>query len=121
MIPRDKNPIHPGEILQEEFLEQYGLSQSDFAKHIGVSFQRINEIVNGKRGITPDTAWLFSEAFGNSPQYWMNLQMYYDLARRRPSKSVKRLASVKTKIARTHRAPVIESKTVKRLAGAKNH
>jgi addiction module HigA family antidote len=91
MIPKDRNPIHPGEILQEEFLDALGISQSDFARHLGVSYQRINELVNGKRGITADTAWLLSQAFGNSAEFWMNLQMTYDLAKHRPERSVKRL------------------------------
>src|SRR5471030_2801974 len=89
MMRRVRNPVHPGEILQEEFLKDFGISQSEFAKHIGVSFQRINEIVNKKRGITPNTAWLFAYAFGTTAQYWMNLQMLYDLATHRPNKSVK--------------------------------
>lgn len=88
------NPIHPGEILQEEFLTPYGITQVAFAKHIGVPFQRVNEIVNGKRGITADTAWLFAEAFGNSPQFWMNAQAFYDLNTHKPERNVRRLEPV---------------------------
>jgi antitoxin HigA-1 len=68
-----------------------GMSQVVFAKHIGVPAQRINEIVRGKRGITPDTAWLFAQAFGTTPEFWLNLQAAYDLARTRPSRSVERI------------------------------
>ena len=91
MIPKNRNPMHPGVILQEEFLDALGISQSDFAKHLGVSYQRINELINGKRGITADTAWLLSQAFGNSAEFWMNLQMTCDLARHRPERTIKRL------------------------------
>lgn len=61
-----------------------GVTQVALAQHIGVPVQRINEIVRGKRGITPETAWLFSHAFGTSPEFWINLQSNYDLARTRP-------------------------------------
>ena len=74
-------PTHPGELLLEEFLNPLGISQVDFARHIGVSFKRVNEIVNGRRGVTPETAVLFSQAFGNTPQFWLNAQNTWDLAR----------------------------------------
>jgi addiction module HigA family antidote len=74
-----KDPTSPGEMLLEEFLRPLGMTQSAFAVHIGVSFKRINEIVNGRRAITPETAWLFSQALGTTPQFWMNLQTTYDL------------------------------------------
>lgn len=91
MLPENRIPTHPGEILLEEFLNPLGLSQVAFAKHIGVPTQRINEIVRGKRGVTPDTAWLFSQAFGTTPEFWLNLQAAYDLARTRPSRPVERI------------------------------
>lgn len=72
-------PIHPGEILQEEFLEPMGISQYRLAKDIGVPPRRINEIVHGKRGITADTALRLSRYFGLSERFWMNLQSRYDL------------------------------------------
>ena len=80
MIPENRIPTHPGEVLLEEFLTPLGLTQVALSKHIGVPTQRVNEIVNGKRGITPETAWLFSQAFGTSPEFWLNLQSAYDLA-----------------------------------------
>ena len=72
-------PVHPGEILQEEFLTSLGVSQYRLANDIGVPPRRINEIVLGKRGITADTALRLGRYFGTSPQFWMNLQARYDL------------------------------------------
>src|SRR5512140_618779 len=85
MYPKNRLPTHPGEILLEEFLIPMNISQVTLAKHLGIPIQRVNEIVRGKRGITPDTAWLLSQAFGNTPEFWMNLQVTYDLARSQPS------------------------------------
>lgn len=88
MLPRNRVPTHPGEILLKEFLEPLGVTQVEFARHLEVPVQRVNEIVRGKRGITPETAWLFSQALGTTPQLWLNLQMYHDLALRRPPRDV---------------------------------
>ena len=71
MIPENRIPTHPGEILLEEFLKPMDLTQVALAKHLGIPTQRVNEIVRGKRGITPDTAWLLSQAFGTTPQFWL--------------------------------------------------
>ena len=87
-----KNPTPPGEMLLEEFLKPLGISQLAFARHIGVSFKRINEIVNGRRAITPETAWLFAQALGNSPQFWMNLQTTYDRVHHKVERRVQKLA-----------------------------
>ena len=72
-------PIHPGEILKEEFLEPMGISQYRLAKDISVPPRRINEIVHGKRAITADTALRLGRFFNISPQFWLNLQTRYDL------------------------------------------
>ena len=72
-------PVTPGEILNEEFLAAYGLSQNRLAKAIGISPNRIAEVVNNRRRITADTALRLSLYFGNSPEFWMNLQTHYDL------------------------------------------
>ena len=72
-------PVHPGEILLEEFLKPYGISQYRLAQDIGVPPRRINEIVHGKRAISADTALRLSRYFGLSERYWMNLQARYDL------------------------------------------
>jgi addiction module HigA family antidote len=94
MLPENRIPTHPGEILQEEFLSPLGLTQVAFAKHIGVPVQRVNEIVRGRRGVTPDTAWLFARALGTSPEFWLNLQNAYDLARCRPPQPIEPLQTV---------------------------
>ena len=78
-MPKKYLPIHPGEILLEEFLEPMGISQYRLAKDISVPPRRINEIVLGKRAITPDTALRLSLYFGLSERFWMNLQTRYDL------------------------------------------
>lgn len=72
-------PIHPGEVIQEEFLSPLGLSQNRLALALGVPARRINEIVLGKRGISADTALRLAQYFGNSPEFWFGLQMDYDL------------------------------------------
>jgi addiction module HigA family antidote len=72
-------PIHPGEILMEEFLKPMGISQYRLAKDISVSPRRINEIVHGKRAISPDTALRLSRYFGFSERFWSNMQAHYDL------------------------------------------
>ena len=94
MIPENRVPTHPGEILLEEFLTPYGLTQVAFANHINVPVQRINEIVRGKRGITSESAWLFAQAFGTTPEFWANLQTTYDLAMNRPEKKIAQLIAV---------------------------
>jgi addiction module HigA family antidote len=91
MIPENRIPTHPGEVLLEEFLNPLGITQVHFAKHIGVPVQRVNEIVRGKRGITPETAWLFAGALDTSPEFWLKLQANYDLARSRPKRTVTRI------------------------------
>ncbi|MFH1253223.1 MAG: HigA family addiction module antitoxin [Candidatus Uhrbacteria bacterium] len=72
-------PIHPGEILKEEFLKPLEISEYRLAKNISVPARRINEITHGQRAISADTALRFSLFFGNSPQFWLNLQNKYDL------------------------------------------
>jgi addiction module HigA family antidote len=88
MIPAKRIPTHPGEILEEEFLKPLGISQVAFAAHLGVPVQRINELVRGKRGITPETAWLLSQALNTTPEFWLNLQMTFDLAQNRPRREI---------------------------------
>jgi len=81
MIPNNRISTHPGEILLKEFLEPMNLSQKSFSEQIHVSFQRINELVNGKRGITPESSKLLSKSLNTSPEFWMNLQSCYDLSK----------------------------------------
>ncbi len=93
MLPENRIPTHPGEILLLEFLNPLELSQVAFAEHLDVPVQRINEIVRGKRGISPETAWLFAEALGTTPEFWLNLQTNYDLVRYRPKRQVERITA----------------------------
>ena len=79
MQTKKMSPVHPGEILFEEFLKPMNLSQNKLANEVGVPARRINEIVLGKRGISADTALRLGRYFGNSPQFWLGLQMDYDL------------------------------------------
>ncbi len=78
-IPTHREPTHPGEMLLEEFLAPMGLTQRDLADGIRVPYQRINELVNGRRGITPSTAIRLAKFFGTTPDLWMNLQLRWDL------------------------------------------
>lgn len=93
MLPSNRTPTHPGEVLSEEFLKPLGLTQVALAAHLGVPVQRINELVRGKRGITPDTAWLLAGAFETTPDFWINLQTAHDLAASKPAKAIPPLAS----------------------------
>jgi addiction module HigA family antidote len=85
-------PIHPGQILLHDFLNELGITSYALAKGIGVPTNRVTGIVNGDRSITADTALRFGRFFGNSPEFWMNLQMHYDLevAERRVGRQVLR-------------------------------
>ena len=78
-IPTNRAPTHPGEMLLEEFLNPMGFTQRDLANAIHVPYQRINEVINGRRGVTPSTALRLSKFFGVSPDFWMNLQLRWDL------------------------------------------
>jgi addiction module HigA family antidote len=78
-IPTNRPATHPGEVLLEDFLVPLGLTQKQLADAIHVPFQRVNEVVSGKRGVTPGTALRLAKYFGNSPGFWLNLQMRCDL------------------------------------------
>ena len=93
MIPKNRITTHPGEVLLYEFLEPLGVSQADLARHLDVSVQRVNELVKGKRGVTPETAWLLSSSLSTSPEFWMNLQVSYDLSSLEPPKGIKKLVA----------------------------
>ena len=80
-IPTNRKPTHPGEMLKEEFLVPMGLTQRELANGINVPYQRINELINGKRGVTPSTALRLGKYFGTTPGFWMNLQLRWDLYR----------------------------------------
>lgn len=78
MAKKGLPPIHPGEYLKE-ILEELGISQADFARNTGLSSMRISHVINGKRPVTAEMALIFGKAFGQTPQYWLNLQAAYDL------------------------------------------
>lgn len=93
-VPTHRRPTTPGEMLVEEFLRPLGVSQTAFSVHIGVTFARLNEIVNGKRHVTPDTALRFSRALGTSPEFWLNAQHVldlYDAARSKKGEAIRRI------------------------------
>jgi addiction module HigA family antidote len=81
MIPKKRPPTHPGEMLLKEFLEPMGLTQVEFAAHLGWPYARLNEIINGKRGVTAASALSFGEALKTGPEFWLNLQRDLDLWR----------------------------------------
>ena len=78
-IPTHREPTHPGDILLQEFLQPLGITQRDLATAIQVPFQRVNQVVRRKRGVTPSTALRLSRFLGSSPDFWMNLQLRWDL------------------------------------------
>lgn len=95
-IPTHGAPTHPGEMLLEEFLIPMGLTQRELANGIRVPYQRVNELVNGRRGVTPHTALRLAKFFGTSPDVWMSLQLRWDLyhAQREESAEVERITRV---------------------------
>lgn len=80
-VPTNRIPTHPGEMLREEFLLPMGITQRELASGIRVPYQRINELINGKRGVTPSTALRLEKYFGTTAGFWMNLQLRWDLYR----------------------------------------
>ena len=102
MLPADRPPIHPGEMLLEEYLKPLGITQSSFADKIGVSFPRLNEVIKGRRGVTPDTALRLSQALETSPDMWLTMQLDWDLwhAMRSPAaKAIRRIKPVQVTVA----------------------
>lgn len=98
-IPSNRPPTHPGVMLREEFLDPLGITQRELADAIRVPYQRVNEIVNEKRGITPSTALRFAKYFGNSPGFWINLQLRYELyeAKQDEGDEIKHIPTLKSK------------------------
>jgi addiction module HigA family antidote len=90
-VPTNRTPTHPGEMLLEEFIIPMGITQRALADGIRVPYQRINDLINGRRGITPSSALRLAKFFGNSPDFWMNLQLRWDLyfAQQTESKIIK--------------------------------
>ena len=96
-IPTNRWPTHPGEMLRDEFLDPLGITQRELADAVHVPYQRVNEIVNGRRGITPSTALRLAKYFGNTPGFWMNLQLRYDLyaAKQDEAEELKKIHTLK--------------------------
>lgn len=83
MLPANRTATHPGQVLLSEFLEPLHLTQAELARSLGIPLNRVNELVRGKRGVTPETALLLAKHFENSAEFWMNLQSNYDLSKAR--------------------------------------
>lgn len=79
MFKNGMRPVHPGEVLREDYLNELGMSANALAKALGVTAARVNEILHARRGVTPDTALRLARYFDTSPEFWMNLQQAYDL------------------------------------------
>ncbi|MCX5752269.1 MAG: HigA family addiction module antitoxin [Candidatus Krumholzibacteria bacterium] len=96
-VPTHREPTHPGEMLLEEFLIPMAVTQRDLADAIRVPYQRVNELVNKRRGITPSTALRLAKYFGTSPDFWMNIQLRWDLYRARETeqKELKLIKQIK--------------------------
>jgi antitoxin HigA-1 len=95
-VPTHRAPSHPGEMLLREFLEPLGLTQTELAERMEIPFQRVNSLVNGRRGVTPDTALRLSKVFGTTPGFWMNHQLRWDLfyAEREAKRALERIEPV---------------------------
>ena len=96
-VPTHRAPVHPGEMLLKEFLEPLGVTQRDVASAIRVPYQRVNELVNGRRGVTPSTALRLARYLGTTPDLWLNLQQRWDLyhARKAEATALGRIRQVR--------------------------
>ena len=92
MIPNNRISTHPGKILLREFLEPLNLTSEQLAGHLDVSSQLIGEIIDGNRAVSPEIAWLFSQSFETTPEFWLNLQTLHDLSANRPLRQVTPIA-----------------------------
>lgn len=93
MTSKNRPPVHPGEVLYKDFLEPLGLSQKEFAAHLGWTYPRLNEIINMHRGVTADSALAFSEALGTEPEFWLHMQVQWDIWQAKQTHTtVKRIA-----------------------------
>jgi len=94
-VPTNRSPTHPGTILATEFLGPFELSQVELAERIGVPFQRVNLLVNGKRAITPDTALRLAQLFGTTAEFWLNLQLNWDLYHAQHAPDARRIQRIR--------------------------
>ncbi len=95
-MPTNRAPIHPGEILLEEFMKPYGMTQTEIARRISVSRKHISEIVNGRKGISTDIALRLSKLFGTSPELWLNGQLAWDLWHAMRGKNAYKLEAIES-------------------------
>lgn len=94
-LPRHRPPTHPGEMLLEEFLKPLGTTQSEFAARLGVSFPRLNEVIRGRRAVTPDTALRLARVLGMSAEFWLGLQLDWDLWHAMRSRKAAQIAELR--------------------------
>lgn len=115
-IPTHREPTHPGEMLLEEFLKPMGLSQRELADGIRVPYQRVNELVRRRRGVTPSTALRLARYLGTSPDFWMNIQLRWELyhAQRDESEALRMIRKVKRPRTTTRHGAPSDSLTVER-------
>jgi addiction module HigA family antidote len=97
MLPKNRPPSHPGEVLLEDCIKPLELTQAEAAKRLGVPIQRLNSLIRGRRAMSPDTALRIATVFGSSPEFWMNLQANWDLwhAREKVATDLKHLRPIK--------------------------
>ncbi|MBW1860655.1 MAG: HigA family addiction module antidote protein [Deltaproteobacteria bacterium] len=97
MLPKNRPPTHPGEMMLKEFLEPLRITQTELARHLGWPYARLNEIINGRRGITAASALALGEALGTGPEFWLNLQRDWDLwqglRKHQPVRPLRRVAA----------------------------
>ena len=93
-IPRNRPPTHPGKMLLEEFLNPLDMTQAELASRIDVSYPRVNELIHGKRGVTPDTALRLARLFGTTAEFWLNGQLAWDLYHAMHSKEARNIKKI---------------------------
>jgi antitoxin HigA-1 len=94
-LPENRPPTHPGEMLLEEFIKPLGIRQTELAEWMGVSYPRLNELIHGKRGVTPDTALRLEQVFGMGAQFWLNLQLAWELYHARRSAGARQIGRIR--------------------------
>jgi addiction module HigA family antidote len=98
MVPEKREPIHPGRVLKEYFLEPLDMTQTELAKKMDVYVNRVNEFIHGKRGATPETAAMLAKIFNTSERYWLNMQNAYDLYKLHQSDKWEKIKTIKQAI-----------------------
>jgi len=95
MLPMHRPPTHPGEMLLTEFIEPANLTQTEVAQRLAISFPRLNELIKGKRGVTPDTALRLERLFGMDADFWLTLQLHWDLWQAKHAEDAKEIQKIK--------------------------